>query len=134
MADLEMQIVPLIVGDERDAMRLCQEAIERGVFAQAIRPPTVPAGSSRLRLTAMASHTASELQMAASVFGDAARRLGIDPASLTPALGEREPVPDEREMAYTELTAYAHEPSHGDDAYAATPFDLERELDGARAA
>ena len=45
----EMHIVPLIVGDERAAMRLCQEAIERGVFAQAIRPPTVPAGTSRLR-------------------------------------------------------------------------------------
>ena len=53
-----MHIVPLIVGDERTAMRLCQEALERGVFAQAIRPPTVPAGTSRLRLTAMASHTA----------------------------------------------------------------------------
>ncbi|HSZ03748.1 MAG TPA: 8-amino-7-oxononanoate synthase [Solirubrobacteraceae bacterium] len=125
VADLEMQIVPLIVGDERDAMRLCQEAIERGVFAQAIRPPTVAAGSSRLRLTAMASHTASELQMAASVFGDAARKLGIDPASLTPALGEHEPVLDGREMAYTELTAYAHDPSSEDDASAATPFDVE---------
>ena len=52
-----MQIVPLIVGDERDALRLCQAALERGVFAQAIRPPTVPAGTSRLRLAVMASHT-----------------------------------------------------------------------------
>ena len=60
--DGEMQIVPLIVGDERTAMRLCQEALERGVFAQAIRPPTVPAGTSRLRLTAMASHTPEELR------------------------------------------------------------------------
>ena len=85
-----MHIVPLIVGDERAAMRLCQEAIERGVFAQAIRPPTVPGGSSRLRLTAMASHTASELEMAASVFGEAARALGLEPASLTPALPERQ--------------------------------------------
>ncbi len=76
-----MHIVPLIVGEERAAMRLCQEAIERGVFAQAIRPPTVPAGTSRLRLTAMASHTPSELEMAASVLGEAARALGLDPAS-----------------------------------------------------
>ena len=44
VADSEMHIVPLIAGDERTAMRFCQEALARGVFAQAIRPPTVPAG------------------------------------------------------------------------------------------
>ena len=114
VTDVEMQIVPLIVGEERAAMRLCQEAIERGVFAQAIRPPTVAAGSSRLRLTAMASHTAAELQMAARVFGDAARALGLEPASLTPALPERETAFDEHELAYAELTAFAHERSYGD--------------------
>ena len=38
------------------AMRACELALERGVFAQAIRPPTVPVGSSRLRLAVMASH------------------------------------------------------------------------------
>ena len=42
VAEGEMHIVPLIVGEERAAMRMCEEAIERGVFAQAIRPPTVP--------------------------------------------------------------------------------------------
>jgi 8-amino-7-oxononanoate synthase len=90
VADVEMQIVPLIVGEEDMAMRLCQEAIERGVFAQAIRPPTVPDGSSRLRLTAMASHTPAELRMAAGVFGAAAREIGLDPAGMTPALAEQE--------------------------------------------
>ena len=39
--DTEMHIVPLIVGDERAAMSLCEAALQRGVFAQAIRPPTV---------------------------------------------------------------------------------------------
>ena len=38
------QIVPLIVGDAAPAMRICEAAIERGVFAQAIRPPTVARG------------------------------------------------------------------------------------------
>jgi 7-keto-8-aminopelargonate synthetase-like enzyme len=78
VTDGEMHIVPLIVGEERAAMRLCERAIERGVFAQAIRPPTVPAGTSRLRLAAMASHTASDLRMAASVLGGAARELELD--------------------------------------------------------
>ncbi len=84
-----MHIVPLIVGEERAAMRLCQGAIERGVFAQAIRPPTVPDGTSRLRLTAMASHTASELEAAAHVLGDVARAMGLDPAEVGPPLEER---------------------------------------------
>jgi 8-amino-7-oxononanoate synthase len=86
VADEEMHIVPLIVGDERAAMRLCERAIERGVFAQAIRPPTVPAGTSRLRLATMASHTASDLRMAAAVIGEAARELELD----APFDGERE--------------------------------------------
>ena len=38
------QIVPVIVGDARRAMALCERALEGGVFAQAIRPPTVPRG------------------------------------------------------------------------------------------
>ena len=131
VADVEMQIVPLIVGDEHLAMRLCQEALERGVFAQAIRPPTVAAGSARLRLTAMASHTASELEMAASVFGAAARAIGLEPESLTPALAERETTAHERELAYMELTASVNERAEGDpDAEsAAVPFDLESDAD-----
>jgi 8-amino-7-oxononanoate synthase len=61
------QIVPLIVGDAGDAVRASERALERGIFAQAIRPPTVPAGTSRLRLALMASHTKSELREAATV-------------------------------------------------------------------
>ena len=78
----DMHIVPLRVGDERDASALCQGALERGVFAQAIRAPSVPAGSARLRLTAMASHTPAELRGAAHVIGEAARELGLDPAAI----------------------------------------------------
>ena len=47
------QIVPLSVGDARLAMRVCELAIEQGVFAQAIRPPTVPEDTSRLRLAVL---------------------------------------------------------------------------------
>jgi 8-amino-7-oxononanoate synthase len=129
-SDLEMHIVPLIVGDERAAMRLCQAAIERGVFAQAIRPPTVAPGSSRLRLAAMASHTASELQMAAGVFGKAARDLGLDPESMAPALPERLLAADEYALEEAELVAF--ERSYAGAAPSAAPFDLERDGDGVR--
>jgi 8-amino-7-oxononanoate synthase len=80
VAESDMHIVPLVVGDSRQTMLLCKAALERGVFAQAIRPPTVPHGTSRLRLAAMASHTTAELQQAAKALGEAARELGLDPA------------------------------------------------------
>ncbi|HWX45355.1 MAG TPA: aminotransferase class I/II-fold pyridoxal phosphate-dependent enzyme, partial [Solirubrobacteraceae bacterium] len=82
VADTDMHIVPLLLGDERDAMALCQGALERGVFAQGIRPPSVPAGTARLRLTAMASHTHPELRRAARALGEAARALGLEPSSI----------------------------------------------------
>jgi 8-amino-7-oxononanoate synthase len=72
------QIVPVFVGEASLAMRVCELALERGVFAQAIRPPTVPTGSSRLRLTVMATHSEDELRQAARVIGAAARDCGID--------------------------------------------------------
>jgi 8-amino-7-oxononanoate synthase len=86
VAEEGMHIIPLVVGEEHAAMRLCQEAIERGVFAQAIRPPTVPVGTSRMRLAVMASHTASELSLAARALGEAARAIGLDPAAIEPPL------------------------------------------------
>ena len=71
------QIIPVMVGDARLAMKLCERALDEGVFAQAIRPPAVPEGTSRLRLTVMANHRADELENAARVIGRAARDLGI---------------------------------------------------------
>jgi 8-amino-7-oxononanoate synthase len=132
-AGLEMHIVPLIVGDERATMRLCQAAIERGVFAQAIRPPTVAPGASRLRLTAMASHTASELQMAAGVLGRATRDLGLDPELMAPAIPEQLLAADEDALQEAELVALESARSYTSAPMSATPFDLEREGEGFRA-
>jgi glycine C-acetyltransferase/8-amino-7-oxononanoate synthase len=67
--DSETQIVPLVIGDPAATMTACEQSLQRGVFAQAIRPPTVPDGTSRLRLAVMASHRSAELRQAARVLG-----------------------------------------------------------------
>jgi glycine C-acetyltransferase len=73
----ETQIVPVMVGDPEAAVELSELALERGIFAQGIRPPTVPEGTSRLRLATMATHRGAELVRAAKVLGDAAREIGL---------------------------------------------------------
>jgi 8-amino-7-oxononanoate synthase len=71
------QVVPIHVGEADAAMGLCEEALRRRVFAQGIRPPTVPEGSCRLRCTVMATHRAEELTWAARQIGAAAREVGL---------------------------------------------------------
>jgi glycine C-acetyltransferase/8-amino-7-oxononanoate synthase len=77
------QVVPIEIGAAETTMALCERALRRGVFAQGIRPPTVPEGSSRLRFTVMATHRSEELIGAAREVGAAARELGlVAPESL----------------------------------------------------
>ena len=74
----QTQIVPIEVGDAETTMELCERVLERGVFAQGIRPPTVPEGSSRLRFTVMATHRRrASWSGAARLVGGAARELGL---------------------------------------------------------
>jgi 8-amino-7-oxononanoate synthase len=54
-------IVPVIVGQARRALELADALWERGMWAPAIRPPTVPDGTARLRLSLTAAHTASQV-------------------------------------------------------------------------
>ena len=84
----DTQIVPLVVGEADDAMALCERLLAEGVFAQAIRPPTVPAGTCRLRLTTMATHRVADLRHAAKLIGAAARDLGLARA-VPPSAGPR---------------------------------------------
>ena len=80
------QIVPVIIGDAPTAVQVCEHALAQGVFAQVIRPPTVPTGTSRLRLAVIAGHTREELEAAAAVIGRAARACGVDPRAAAPEL------------------------------------------------
>lgn len=67
----DMPIIPLIVGNAPDAMAMSAAALRGGVFAQAIRPPTVPDGTSRLRVVTMAAHAEEDLRSAATTLADA---------------------------------------------------------------
>ncbi len=67
------QILPLVVGAAEDAVAAAEGALGEGVFAQAIRPPTVPAGTSRLRVAVSSEHTPADLRAAADVLARAVR-------------------------------------------------------------
>jgi glycine C-acetyltransferase/8-amino-7-oxononanoate synthase len=68
--DGETPIIPLIIGEELKTMKICDALLERGVFAHGIRPPSVPPGTSRLRITVMATHTKEHLEKALWAFGE----------------------------------------------------------------
>lgn len=80
----QTHILPVVVGSAYAAVAASERLLERGIFAQAILPPTVAEGTARLRLAVMASHSASELRPAAREIAKAldgvAARLEPEPA------------------------------------------------------
>lgn len=54
-------IQPLIIGSNEDALRVSEHLRERGILVPAIRPPTVPQGTARLRITLSAAHTVEDV-------------------------------------------------------------------------
>jgi 8-amino-7-oxononanoate synthase len=89
------QIVPIGLGEPERAVEACRLALEAGVYAQAIRPPTVPAGTSRLRLTVMATHAAAELRTAAAALAAAVRAAGNGAPGDASAVAAPDPAPGE---------------------------------------
>ena len=77
-SDIAMQpftspIVPLLVGEASAALRVAASACADGVLAPAIRPPTVPEGTARLRVTPIATHTDAQIDQATAVLARAVR-------------------------------------------------------------
>lgn len=68
-------VVPVVAGSSDRALRLAALVAEAGVDAPAIRPPTVPEGTARLRLTVTAAHTEDEVDQAAAAVRGASERL-----------------------------------------------------------
>ena len=77
LAGGETQIIPLLAGDASLAMEMSSLLREEGVYIQGIRPPSVPPGSSRLRITVSAAHTRGELAFALEALQKVGRRVGI---------------------------------------------------------
>jgi 8-amino-7-oxononanoate synthase len=75
LASAESAIVPLIIGDERKALEASRALEERGFLVTAIRPPTVPRGTARLRFTFSAGHEDTDIDRLAT----AIRELGLTP-------------------------------------------------------
>lgn len=63
-------IQPILIGDSARALRLSQLLRERGLLVTAIRPPTVPTGSARLRVTLSAAHSAAQVQLLLNALAD----------------------------------------------------------------
>ncbi|GLO31901.1 8-amino-7-oxononanoate synthase [Pseudomonas putida] len=63
LMDSPTPIQPIVIGDSAKALRLSRMLRERGLLVTAIRPPTVPAGSARLRVTLSAAHSEAQVQL-----------------------------------------------------------------------
>ena len=71
------QIVPVMVGDNQLAVQLAERLQQAGVYVRAIRPPTVPSGTGRLRFSLTLAHNEQLLTDTAGLVGEHARVLGI---------------------------------------------------------
>ena len=63
----DTSILPIVLGEEEKTLAYAKACQDRGILLSAIRPPSVPEGTSRIRLTVTAAHTKEELDLAARV-------------------------------------------------------------------
>ena len=75
LMESETAIQPIVIGESDRAMAMSRSLEQQGIFVGAIRPPTVPAGSARLRVTLSASHTREQVEQLINALGVAQREL-----------------------------------------------------------
>ncbi|PCR90079.1 aminotransferase class I/II-fold pyridoxal phosphate-dependent enzyme [Natrinema ejinorense] len=73
----DSQILPVLVGDRTDAIALADGIREREVVAPVIRPPTVPEGTSRIRVVPMATHDQDDIITCLEAFQAAGEEVGV---------------------------------------------------------
>ena len=72
-APAETPVIAVMIGGAEEAARLSERCFEKNLYAPAIRPPTVPPKTSRLRLSVMAAHSDDEIDRAAEILTEAAK-------------------------------------------------------------
>ena len=77
MTNTVSPIIPILIGDTEQTLMFAQLALKGNVFAPAIRPPTVPKGSSRIRLTVTSEHSQHQLDHVLQTFDQIGQQLGI---------------------------------------------------------
>jgi glycine C-acetyltransferase len=73
----ESQIIPIIIGSERIAVKFSNKLLDEGVFVQAVRYPTVQKGSARLRVSLTSSHNRHQLKSAIDSIESIGRKLKL---------------------------------------------------------
>lgn len=73
----EAHIIPVLIGEPEETMEMDRKLLENRVFVQGIRPPTVPEGKCRLRVTVMATHTQEDIDFALEKFEKVGKELGL---------------------------------------------------------
>lgn len=76
--ELQSPIVPIVIGEKQAAMRASAELRDRGIDVTAIRPPTVPKGTSRLRITVSAAHSVEDIDHLVEALDDLRRRIDFE--------------------------------------------------------
>jgi 8-amino-7-oxononanoate synthase len=76
VADHPTPIISIVLGEPAVAVEFSFRLRKKGIFASAIRPPTVPPGTSRLRISIMATHTREDLEQALWAIEQVGRELG----------------------------------------------------------
>jgi len=77
LTDSASPILPILVGQAEKALVFAEQLLAHGVYAPAIRPPTVPDGSSRIRVTITAEHSPEQVDLALLAFERAGRSTGL---------------------------------------------------------
>lgn len=83
LSDHPTPIISVVLGAPELAVNFSNCLMEQGIFASAIRPPTVPFGTSRLRINLMATHTREDLTRALACIEEVGRKLGVIRSTLS---------------------------------------------------